>query len=440
MKLFGFLKKKNKDFPLSENDQQWVAENFSWLVQVFGYPDVKKGQITLTESFFPETFRAERVEVSNILKDLTNLLEIPKNKVEFDIHEDFRDIYGMPLAVVGKTLETELEELEEGYKIHIANQIQKHPKRLIYRLIYECVRIKLIENEIPFDTGEDTEMFIYLAGIYFGFGVILTQNLRETGISNDGAWETSWSFSSPMPDETIVFGLAFYSKLGQQDSPAWSENLRSDLKKLFEQAIDFLTKTMSPHFSKELMANRLFSLAHVQYKRKKNEDAFSSLGKALILTNNDLLKSDIHNNIGYYLLRSGQYNESIPHFREAIKLKPDYGYANDNLGYALIQTGALEEGKKWLEKAVQTKTNNDAYSFRNLALYYQKKGEPELAEENFHKAFKATEGSVDLLELHFAGFLFDQGRNQEALDYLKRAVEKGEPEAIQRMEELKRRN
>lgn len=435
MKLFGFFKKREEDFPFPEHDRQWVTENFTWLIHVFGHPALKKEQITLTESFFPATFRAEKVTVENVLHDLGVLLEIPADKIAFEIHEDLRDIYGMPLAIAGKAIETELKELKSGYKIHIANNLHKHPKRLIYRLVYDCVRIKLRESKMDFDTGEDTEMFIYLAGIYFGFGVILIQNLRETGRSSDGAWETSWNFNSPMPDETMIFGLAFYSKLVKEDSPAWKADLRSDLKKKFEQAIDFLIRTMNPDFSKEMMANRLYSASHTQYKSQKFEEAVSSLEKALILTNNDQLKVDIYNNLGYYLLRLCRYDESIPHLREAVRLKPDYGYANDNLGYALIRTGAMEEGKEWLEKALQTKTNDDAYSFRNLALYYQEKGELEAAEENFLKAFHVMENPVDLLELHFSDFLFQTGRAEEAQNYLNQAVQRGEPEAIQRLKE-----
>ncbi len=438
MKLFGFNKKVKEDkFQLPEHDRLWVEENFGWLIQVLGYPHPKSEQILLVETYFPITFRAEQVEVENILSDLCYLLEIDESKIEFEIHEDLRDVYGMPLMIQGKAMETELEQVEENYRIHIANNLKKHPKRLIYNLIYECVRIKLLENKVEFDSGADTSMFIYLAGIYFGFGVILTQNLREAGRSNDGAWETVWSFTSQMPDETMIYGLAFFSKLIELDSPDWKDELPKDLKNLFDKAIAFLNENGDSSFNKgELFAKRLVGIAHMQYKGYNIEEAVSTLEKSLTLAEDELLKADIYNNLGYYLLRLGEYEKSIPHFQEAVKRDPDYGYPYDNLGYALIQLGKLEEGKTWLQKALQTTTNDAAYSFRNLALYHQAKGELELAEENFQKAFSATEGSVDLLEFHFAEFLFSQGRKEEAMDYLNQAVERGEPEAIKRMEEF----
>jgi tetratricopeptide (TPR) repeat protein len=438
MKLFGFNKKVTEDkFQLPENDRLWVEENFNWLIGVLGYPHPKSEQILLAETYFPITFRAEQVEVENILRDLCYLLEIEESKIEFEIHEDLRDIYGMPLTIVGNAMETELEQIEENYKIHVANNIKKHPKRLIYNLIYECVKIKLLENKVEFDSGEDTSMFIYLAGIYFGFGVILTQNLTDSGRSNDGAWETNWRFTAQIPDETMCYGLAFFSKLTEFEPPNWKDDLPKDRKKLVEKAVDFLNENPDSTFNKgELFAKRLFGIAHIQYKGYNIEEAISTLEKSLALTTDELLKSDIYNNLGYYSLRLGEYEKSIPHFQEAIKRDPDYGYPKDNLGYVLIQLGKLEEGKTWIEKARLTGTNDSAYSYRNLALYHQAKNETELAEENFQKAFSATESSVDLLEFHFAGFLFDQGRTQDALDYLKQAVEKGEPEAIEKMKEL----
>jgi hypothetical protein len=91
-------------------------------------------------------------------------------------------------------------ETEEGkYKIQIANSLQKHPKGRIYSLVYEFIRIQLTDSKLQFDTGDDTDLCIYLAGIYFGFGVLLSQNLKDTGRIDDGFWETKWNCISDTP-------------------------------------------------------------------------------------------------------------------------------------------------------------------------------------------------------------------------------------------------
>ena len=58
------------------------------------------------------------------------------------------------------------------------------------------------------------------------------------------------------------------------------------------------------------------------------------------------------------------------------------------------------------------------------------------AEEYFQLAFATITQQVDLLELHYSEFLFKQGKKDEALKYLKIAIEKGEPEAIKKADEI----
>ena len=117
--------------------------------------------------------------------------------------------------------------------------------------------------------------------------------------------------------------------------------------------------------------------------------------------------------MGYNLLRVGEYEKSIPNFQNALQIESNYGYAYDNLGYALIQLGRLEEAKQQLDHARSTENNELAYSARNLALYYQ------------------------ALEFHYAKFLICKGETHMGIEYLEKAVEIGEPEAIALKNELK---
>jgi tetratricopeptide (TPR) repeat protein len=440
MKLFGFFKNKENDtFRITEPDQLWVEDNFRWLIKVFGYPYQESEQILLSENYFPKTFKGDKVLIENIIKDLCSLLQIQEEKITFEVVNDIRDSYGMPYEIEGKPFETELEIVERKYKIHIANSLQKHPKRLIYSLVYEFIRIKLTDNKLQYDTGDDTDLFIYLAGIYFGFGVLLSQNLKDTGRIDDGFWDTKWNYISEMPNEIMAFALATYSKLIEQDSPKWKDNLPSDLKNQFESAIKYLNENPSELYDKkELEANELFKTAYDQYLENQFEEAIGNLQKILFLTNDDVIKADVYNNLGYYNIRLKNYEQSVSYFKSSINIIPDYGYANDNLGYALIQQGKLEEGKEFLEKALKTENNDIAYTNRNYALYYQAKGDLSKAADYFKKSFESITDSVDLLEYHYADFLIKNGETEKGLEFLKKAVEKGEPEAIEKLNEIKK--
>jgi tetratricopeptide (TPR) repeat protein len=440
MKLFGFNKKtKEPKFRITEPDRDWVEDNFKWLIKVFGYPNRQSDQIIITDKFFPKTFSTSELIVQNLIEDLCKLLGLDFSKITFELHEDLRDVYGMPFEMQGKPFETETEVTENNYKIHIAKSISKRPSRLTYSLIYEFIKIRLTENKLQFDTGDDTSLFIFIAGIYFGFGIPLSQNLTDRGRVDDGFWETKWNYVSEMPNEVMAFGLAIYSKLIEQDNPEWKNELSQELRVQFESAIVFLNESPSTVFSKaELDASDLFNQADMEYQNGDFDSAITTLQKILLLTEDEMLKADVFNNIGYYQLRCGNYEKSIPNFKKALNIDTSYGFAYDNLGYALIQTGQIEDGKKQLEQALETENNDNAYTYRNLALYYLAKNKIEKAETNFQLAFESETVPVDLLELHYANFLIKQGETEKGIEYLEKAVEKGEPEAINRMNEIKK--
>jgi tetratricopeptide (TPR) repeat protein len=278
-------------------------------------------------------------------------------------------------------------------------------------------------------------LFIYLAGIYYGFGVILAQNLLHAGRSDDGVWEIKWNYVSEMPQPVMAFSLATYANLTGDDDPLWKNEFKGDFKKMLEDAIVYLRKNPNDLYDEmEVKANDLFNEANDHFENHRLDAAISALQKILFLTKDDVMKADVYNNMGYYYLRMRDYEQGISNFRKALALGPEYGFANDNLGYALIMTGELEEGALFLEKALQTGNNDIAYTFRNFALYHQRKKEPGLAEEFFQKAFSQNT-PVDLLEYHYAEFLMEQGDEENARLFFLKSAQKKEEEGLIRVSE-----
>ncbi|EMR02757.1 tetratricopeptide repeat protein [Cesiribacter andamanensis] len=435
MKLFGFFKSKQETpFQITEADREWVEDNFKWLVQLYGYPNRQSGQIELNETSFPQTFKAPIVEVRNIIDDLCSLLHLNSGKIIFELHEDIRDTSGVPYEIEGMPFESETVLGEDSYKIFIAKSLLQHPQRLIFSLIYECIKIRLSEDKLQYDTGEDTSLFIYLTGVYFGFGLILSQNLVDRGSASNGVWETKWNYVSDMPNEVMAFALAFDSKLVAEDNPSWKNHLPKDLKSLFESAIRYLEKNPSQLFSKaELDSNDLFQQAEQEFLDNDFDAAITTSQKILFLTNDELLKAEVYNNIGYYQVRKGDLEQSIRSFKKALEIDSNFGYAYDNLAYALIRIGSAEEGWQYLEQARATKNNDKAYSYRNHALYYQAVGNYEMAEKNYELALQCAAGPVDLLEFHYGEYLLAKGESDKGSKYINIAIDKGEPEAVNRI-------
>jgi Tfp pilus assembly protein PilF len=418
-------------FRITEDDRLWVEENFRWLKSVFGYPNRLEQRVLLTSEFFPATYGAKTLAIGNVVTDLCVLFGIPRDTVKFEILTDLRDYNNIPYQIEGKAFECETDLKRGAYTIFVANSLQKHPERLIYSLIYEFIRIRLTESDVEFDVGgDDTGLFIYLAGIYYGFGVIIAQNLIHAGGSNDSMWEIKWSYGAEMPQPVMAFSLATYANLTGDNDPAWKNEFAGDFKKLFEAAIVYLQAHPNDLYDPmEVQANDLFNQANEQFDTGQFETAISTLQKILFLTSDDIMKADVYNNMGYYYLRKKDYPLGISSFRKALAFVDDYGFAHDNLGYALILTGELEEGLSCLEKAMQTGNNDPAYTFRNFALYHQRRNDPGLAEVFFQKAFD-EKNPVDLLEYHYGEFLLEQGDTEKARQFFLKSARKGEEEGI----------
>lgn len=436
MGIFGFNKKPSK-LKITEADRMWVEENFSWLLKVYGYPTTLSEQILLNEKYFPNTFSSKNIITENIVKDLCHILGLDPKSIKIDIIKDISDSVETPYSFDSPFVEMETIETEEGYKINISSLLLKTRSQLILNLIIEIIGIKLMNDNLKYDTGEDSRLFIYLAGIFFGFGVILSQSLIDVGIENDGMWERKWTYFSEMPKEIIAFGLALDSILIKEQQPNWLNELPKSIRKGYEGAMLLLNENPSSLFNEaELKSNEYFKKSIEEYENGDYDAANIILEKIIPLTNNAFMKADVYNNIGYNLMRKGNLNESIPIFSKAIEYDPSYAYPYDNLGYVLIRIGQFEEGKAYLEKAMKIENNDYAYTYRNLALYFLGIGDMGQAKLNFDKAFEqGTE--VDLLEFHYAEFLFGQGEKNEGLKYLQIAVDKGEHEAIQKLKELK---
>jgi tetratricopeptide (TPR) repeat protein len=432
---------KKKKFPISDNDKNWVQESFRWLIEVYGYPTGKTKTIFFTNDFFPHTFSQKKINIDFLINDFSNLFNIDRGRISFIIDEDIRDTIDTPYQIDGHIENTELfVDRSTGknlYKIVIAKSLLLNTGQLLLNIDINFIKIRLTESKIEYETDEDNEHFVYLAGIFSGHGLILYRNLIDSGTSSDNFWQKKWRYISIMPEPVMTYALALYCNLFDEDDPAWKSILSADLKNKFENAVEFVKADGNPLFNKqELNANNSYNQAVSYYERNDFNNAIVEFQKALFATTDSYLKADIYNFIGYSYLRMQEYQKSILQFQKALEIRPGYGYANDNLGFAFIMSGDLDSGKFYLNTALKTENNDAGYSYRNFALYHQKRQEYEQAEEYFQKAFNNILIPIDFLEYFYAQFLFEVGKKEDGMSFLKIAIEKGEPEAIKLMNSL----
>jgi hypothetical protein len=309
---------------------------------------------------------------------------------------------------------------ENSYCINISNSLKDTQKKFIYTLIIEFIRIKLMDFKLFEEEENISEHFLFLAGIYFGFGVILFENKSEVGTIRTGFWKKTWRFLSPVLPEIIVYSFAFYQKLFPISSFNWRKILPSELLKNIDKSVNLLDSDFDAE------------------SKMKNIVINKELIKNVVeISENIGLTSTAKNNIGYKKLKEGLLEESAEYFREAIKGRDNFGFANDNLGYILILQGNFEEGLHFLKQAINSGNNNKGYSYRNFALYYHKKGDLNEAKKYYELAFDNQDIPIDFLEYHYSELLLDLNDNENAIIFLEEAKNKGEKIALDRFNKMK---
>ena len=139
-----FFKNKKTKIKITDTDRAWVDENMKYLIDVFGYPLGEFEQFELNDHCFPLLYSTKDPELGNLVEDLKELLSLQNVEVLFEVREDLRDLNNVPFEVYGKSFESELVFLNEGYKIVVAKDLLGHIPRLAYTLIIEFIRIRLI--------------------------------------------------------------------------------------------------------------------------------------------------------------------------------------------------------------------------------------------------------------------------------------------------------
>jgi Tfp pilus assembly protein PilF len=96
----------------------------------------------------------------------------------------------------------------------------------------------------------------------------------------------------------------------------------------------------------------------------------------------------MYDNYGVYLCEQGRYEEAIRHFKEAVRICPDYSPARNNICAALLTQKKYDEAISCLTEALQEKNDwtEMHMMYNNLGAAYEGKGNLALAEINYKKA------------------------------------------------------
>ena len=117
--------------------------------------------------------------------------------------------------------------------------------------------------------------------------------------------------------------------------------------------------------STSLDAASLYELASVQLRKRLYDQATDTLKSALKQSEGEQTPSEalalMENAMGFALAAQNKYPAAIRHYRSAIKAKPDYPVALNNLAFALEKQSKEEEARETYHQVLsQDPTNKTA--------------------------------------------------------------------------------
>ena len=93
----------------------------------------------------------------------------------------------------------------------------------------------------------------------------------------------------------------------------------------------------------------------------------------------------VHNHLGAAFYKKGQIDEAIRHYREALRLNPDFAQAHNNLGAALEKEGQTDEAIRQYQEALRLKADY-AEAHNNLGIIFYQQSRTDEAIRQFKEA------------------------------------------------------
>jgi tetratricopeptide (TPR) repeat protein len=130
--------------------------------------------------------------------------------------------------------------------------------------------------------------------------------------------------------------------------------------------------------------------------------------------------SVIHNNLGFELAIMDRADDALKHYREAIRINPDFEIAYINLGKALLLKGKVNESVRYYQALLEIKP---AYAgvHHNLGLVLLREGDIENAIYHFREALRINNEYAEVYNSLGAAML-SKGEIKEAISFFRQAL------------------
>jgi tetratricopeptide (TPR) repeat protein len=129
----------------------------------------------------------------------------------------------------------------------------------------------------------------------------------------------------------------------------------------------------------------------------------------------------MHNNLGFALTARGRPADAIKHYKEALRINPDFELANINLGTALLSQGKIDQCIAYYQDVLRQKPGY-AGVHHNLGIVLLRKGKIENAVVHFREALRLKPDYAEAYNSLGAAMVF-KGKFEDAVFSFKKALQ-----------------
>ncbi|MGB3399547.1 MAG: tetratricopeptide repeat protein [Candidatus Deferrimicrobiaceae bacterium] len=228
---------------------------------------------------------------------------------------------------------------------------------------------------------------------------------------------SSWRLRAPALAATAFVALFVLAFVSWRQAAYWQDD-----RTLFSHAID----VTSDNYLAEL------NLGVALERGNKVDEAIPHYTEALRIRP---FYADAHYNLAVALGRKGRINEAALHYGRVLQIRPRDANAHNNLGFLLFQQGRLEEAIAHYQEAIRINPRF-ALAQSNLGSALGRQGKIDEAVVHFRAALRDSPDDV-LANYNLGIALMIQGKKEEAAFYFQEALRRkpGDPAILKQLEQ-----
>ncbi|MDO8805941.1 MAG: tetratricopeptide repeat protein [Elusimicrobiota bacterium] len=164
-------------------------------------------------------------------------------------------------------------------------------------------------------------------------------------------------------------------------------------------------------------AEARYNLGVVMTEQGKTDEAVKHYREALRISPD---YAQAHTKLGVILAAQGKTDEAVMHYREALRINPDSAQTHNNLGLILAAQGKADEAVKHYLEALRIKPD-DAHAHNNLGLILAAQGKNDEAANHYRETLRIKPNSVEA-HYNLSLILAAQGKQDDAMGHYREAL------------------